>query len=232
MYNGSMESGCWRGAGRVSLLALGCALVGAALLIIPAWAQPRRKGKVVRVERSRTKDRNPVRICPTPTGAGQSGTCYGTPPQRGERAYLFDYDENYLGTLTVETAQAKSGNKCHQGTVFEFTHQVQLARAGQGAVPFAVAVFGMELDTQKARVITNPPDSSAFQPEKANPWMGVDFDGDGNSEMVVTAYDCSDEETPPAPSGGQSYESYCLDYWHRDGARWQKGHRDIFYTCG
>ena len=232
MYNGSMETGRWRGACRISFIAAACATTCAGALLLTASAQPRRRGEIVRVERSRTPSQNLIRLCPTPTGDGQLGTCYGTAPRRGEHALLFDYDENYLGSLVVESSESSGKNQCHHNTVFDYTFRATIQSATGQNVPFAVAVFGMKLNTQVARLITGPPDQSGFQPEKAKPWMGVDEDGDGIAEMVVTAYDCSDEETPPVAQGGQNYETYCLDYWQQEGANWRKLQRDIFYTCG
>lgn len=227
-----MRSSRWRGVRRLSLSALALAVASAACLVIPAWAQPKRRGEVVRVERARAPARNPIRLCPTPTGDGQLGSCYGSPPQRGERALLFDYNDKFLGNLIVESAESSSKNRCHHDTIFDFSYHARLQGSGNQAVPFSVAVFGMELDTSKARLISNPPDAGQFKPREAKPWMGVDADGDGDAELVVTAYDCSAEAPPPPPSGSQTYETFCLDYWHDEGSRWKKSHRDIFFTCG
>lgn len=232
VYNSGMQPVRRHVASRVSLVALTGALAGAVVSALPVSAQPRRRGEVVRVERARAATHNPVRLCPTPTGDGQAGSCYGSPPRRGDRAFLFDYDERYLGALVVESAESSTKNRCHHDTIFDFSYRVQLQGSTNQNVPFAVAVFGLDLDPRRARLMTSPPDAPDFQPERAKPWMGLDADGDGHADLVVTAYDCSDEETPPTASGGQTYETYCLDYWDRDGARWKKTHRDKFYTCG
>lgn len=192
----------------------------------------RRKGQVVRVERARAAARDRIRLCPTPLGDRYEGSCYGSPPRPGERAHVFDYEENYLGVLVVESAASSTKNQCHHDTIFDFSYRIPGQARGGQAVPFGIAVFGMELDTRRARLETSPPDDPKFTPEKAKPWMGLDTDGNDEADLVVTAFDCSDIVAPPPPSAGQSYDTYCLDYWLKQDGRWSKIHRDTFHTCG
>ena len=196
----------------------------------PVWAKPVRKGKIVRIDRPRAARADDMRICPMPFADEQEGSCYGGSPRVGQKGHLFDYEENYLGTLKVLSVRQNARHNCHHGTTFDFKYELDLRAQSNNSLPFGIAVFGVQLEPNKARMISEPDKMPQLQPDQTKPWMGLDRDGDGDVDFVVSAFECTDIEPPPA-SSGQALETYCLDYWlPRDGA-WTSVRRDIFYTC-
>jgi hypothetical protein len=220
------------GKGRIA-----AAVAAALVCLAPAPGTPapaKRPGKVVRVERPRLVSRAAVRICPVPFPDRSKGTCYGGAPEIGDSAALFDFEGNYQGELRVLSVEPSDTDSCQTGSIFDFTYELGTAAAPAppSRVPYALAVFGMQLDPAKARLVTSEK-ARLPVPEgagTAQPWMGLDQDGDDSVDMVVTAFECKDV-APPAGTGSRRVEAFCLDYWLGKNGIFTRARRDLLYTC-
>jgi hypothetical protein len=217
------------------------AVAAALLCLAPAPGAPaparrpgKRPGKVVRVERPRLIAQAAIRICPVPFPDRSKGTCYGGAPEIGDSATLFDFEGNYLGALRVLAVEPSDTDSCQSGSIFDFTYELAApaAPAPPSRIPYALGVFGMKIDPARSRLVTG--DRSRLPvPEgagKAQPWMGLDQDGDDSVDMVVTAFECKDV-TPPPGAGSKAAETYCLDYWQGKKGSFTQTRRDLLYTC-
>jgi hypothetical protein len=209
--------------------------MAAALLAWPAHAGPeRRAGKIVRVDRPRRRAAEHVRACVLTNPDGRRMTCFGgSPPEPGTRFALVD-DVGLRGYGAAVEAHPAGQDYCKIGSA----HEVELAYDGphgleprpSGGFPSTLAVHGVRLQ-QGARVL---PDQQ-LRPsgrEAEQVWTAVDRDGDGEADLAVTAFECSDQvrELPIAPAG-QRVSPYCLDYWLREDGGWTKVERYVFFNC-
>jgi hypothetical protein len=204
----------------------------------PAQASPgaagRRSGKVVRVERPRLRAAERVRVCPLTNPDGRRMTCFGgPPPEPGTRFALID-DIGVRGHGVSLQSQPSGQDYCKIGSA----HEVELTyeephgldpRPTSG-FPFTLAVQGVPLE-EGARVMMDQQLRPSGR-EAEQVWMAVDRDGDGDADLAVTAYECSDQvrDLPIAPSG-QRVSPYCLDYWVRDEIEWTRAERYVFFNC-
>jgi hypothetical protein len=219
----------------------GCLLVAAAVVASyyvdgdmgRAWGQPKRAGKVVRVERARARPAVGLRICPLPYSESSQGTCMGGEPRAGDTGALFDFEGDYLGKIRVTyVVSSQRDDLCAAESAFDFTYELVDMRKAAGAVTFAVAVFGVEVDPAKARLITDSgklvaPDGNPA----AQPWLGMDGDGDDSADIMVTAFECRSEAPLPPVAPGVSVDVLCLEYWRSGAGRWNKVRRDYLYSC-
>jgi hypothetical protein len=201
----------------------------------PAGAEPRRRaGKIVRIDRPRMRAAERVRVCSLTNPEGRRMTCLGgSPPEPGTRFGLVD-DLGLRGHGLAVRAQASGQDYCKNGSA----HEVELTyeeprglepRPGPGS-PFTLAVQGVPLDEGARLVLDQQLRPSGREVEQV--WMAVDRDGDGDADLAVTAFECSDQVRDlPLAASGQRVSPYCLDYWLRDGAQWSKVERYVFFNC-
>ena len=217
---------------------------GLAVLVVPSGAsdpdtqlraEPRRGGKVVRVERARVVRRAPVLFCPMPFTDKNRGVCYGRAPAVGDKALMFDYEQHYIGQLRVTSVGPSQNDPCDSGTAFDFTYELtdKVDAAFKRGMLFSIATFGLDLDSRRAQLITdNGQLPNPGQSSRAQPWMGLDRDGDSIADVVVTAFECTDvAPAPPARVATGHKQTFCLDYWLSDLGKYQKLRRDYVYTC-
>jgi len=171
-----------------------------------------------------------------PFAEKQGGVCYGSRPTVGSHGVMFDFEQNYLGRFRVTAVTRGQTDSCGSGSAFDFSYEYSEKVAGfqQRSVLFAIAAFGLELDGEKAHIIpdgTRLPNPAGDR--RSQPWMGLDRDGDGMPDLVVTAFECADLAPPPPPGSiGSHKQTYCLDYWlgdDRGGFRMLR--RDLVYSC-
>jgi hypothetical protein len=121
------------------------------------------------------------------------------------------------------------------GSIFDFTYEIRspAPAAPNSRIPYALSVFGMDIDPARSRLVTADkaklpvPDNAG----KAQPWMGLDQDGDDEVDMVVTAFECKTEAPPPPSASSKASETFCLDYWLGNRSSWTRARRDVLYTC-
>jgi hypothetical protein len=210
-------------AGLCVLAALGSALAGPAA---------RRRGQVVRVERPRARPADPVRLCIiTNPGEGKM-VCYGrSPPEVGAQFTVLD-DAGLRGRVTAgEARRADSYDGCQLGSAHEV--DMVLGELDLGLAPYfyQMAIQGVALE-RGARLLRDLQVGSPSGRDSEQVWAWLDRDGDGEVDLLGTAFDCSSEERslPPAPPG-QTVVPLCLDYWMRDRAEWTRVGRDVFLQC-
>ena len=215
-------------------------LGGAAVLVAAflSWADaapgPRRPGKVVRVERPRLRAAERIRVCPLTNPDGRRMTCFGGPPPEPDTRFALVDDVGLRGHGLAVQSQPSGQDYCKIGSA----HEVELAyEEPQGldarpttGFPFTLAVEGVAL-AEGARVMMDQQLRPSGR-EIEQVWMAVDRDGDGDADLAVTAFECSDQvrDLPVAPSG-QRVSPYCLDYWLRDDVEWTKVERYVFFNC-
>jgi hypothetical protein len=210
-------------------------LAAAAMVAWPARAAPappaaRRSGKVVRVERPRVRSAERVRICPLTNPDGRRMTCFGgPPPEPGTRFALVD-------DIGVAVQSQPSGQDyCRIGSA----HEVELTyEEPQGLEPrpassfaFTLAVQGLAI-AEGARVLMDQQQLRPSGREAEQVWMAIDRDGDGDADLAVTAFECSEQiRDLPIARSGQRVSPYCLDYWVREEVEWSKVERYVFFNC-
>jgi hypothetical protein len=201
------------------------------LAAAPADAAPRRRaGRVVRIERSRVIEPDPVRMCMVISLEEGKITCYGqTPPPAGARLALVS-DGGLRGTATVRASSPSSYDVCRLGSAHDVTVDLDGTPAQSSPASLIVAVQGVTLG-DGARLLLTPQVASPGRRDD-QVWTGVDRDGDTTPDMLTTVGECSAEIHPlPVPSGGQRVQPLCIDYWLDERGGWSRAGRDIFYQC-
>lgn len=211
------------------------ALVVAAVLAAvaaPAFARARskpkkRKGKVVRIERSRRSKADLLRVCTGPQ-VGGSAICWGLPPKPGELGMVID-ETGEKGRVRVDSvtpipdcAQNESSwtlnGKVESGDLSTVSTQ--------GLVLFDFAERGAARIIQQNGQIVMP------GPRVGETLMSaVDTDGDDQPEMIVTWYYC-DLTGAQQPYGTLS-TAYCMVYYERStpGGPLEELRNDVVKYC-
>jgi hypothetical protein len=202
----------------------------------PAHAQrpARRPGKVVRVERPRLHGAERVRVCPLTSPEAQRMTCFGGPaPEAGTRFALVD-EVGLRGHAVAVRSQPYGQEQCKFGSAHEVEVTYEEAHGldprPPNGLPFTLAVQGVSLDAGARLVLDQQLRPSGREVEQV--WMALDRDGDGDADLAVTAFECSDQvrDLPIAPVG-QRLSTYCIDYWMREVIEWVRVERYVFFNC-
>lgn len=205
--------------------------MGLCALALPAEAAPRRPGRVVRVERPRRAAPDPVHLCMV--GEGRM-TCYGKKaPAAGQRFAVID-ESGLRGRVVVKESTRSTVDACQLGTAHDVVIEGEegaLPGTPQSSSAYVVAVRGVEVG-EHGRLLRDVPLRAPSGRSTENVWTVIDRDGDGEADLLGTAYDCSSEmqDLPPARAG-QKLDTVCIDYWSRDAAEWTQVGRDIFFNC-
>lgn len=203
-------------------------------LAVPAAAAPRRAGRVVRVERPRLAAPDPVHLCMVANPAESRMTCYGkSPPEPGSRFALLD-EGGVRGRVIVREATRSSVDACQLGTAHDVVIETEdgtLTAGSSAASYYIVAVRGVEVG-ERGRLLRDLPVRAPSGRSTENVWTIIDRDGDGEADLLGTAFDCAAEvHDLPAARTGQRLDTVCIDYWSRDAAEWTQVGRDIFFNC-
>lgn len=194
--------------------ALAIALLASAV----AEAAPRRKGKVVRVERSSIgRGRVPV-LC---TGMQETGvvTCYGRPPATGVEGAVVDYNGVRANVRTV--AIKPVADSCGNTSSWEVTSEI--VRGDLTAIGWnAAVVFDYPAD-ERARFR----DATAPGPRQETVLAAIDEDGDDRPELMATWYACDAAGRYAAGAAGH----YCMVHYRRDGAGFVELRIDVVKIC-
>lgn len=189
----------------------------------------KRKGKVVRVERSRLAGGGNPRLCTNvqPTG---SATCFVVPPQVGEIGQVLD-DSGWKASVRV-TAVTPVVSGCSTPSNFEVSIEVRSGDISQ-----------LTYNTQPVLVFDwqTSPRSKAFNQyyggygQSPVPIPGqrpgemllgaIDDEADGTADYIVSWYYC-DASKAPTTSYGQG-GMYCFVNYVRDGAGYVERRIDI-----
>jgi ribosomal 30S subunit maturation factor RimM len=199
-----------------------------ALLVAPALARnksSRKKGRVVRVERSRNSGHDMVRVCSNPAADG-SATCYGRPPRPGEVGTVID-ENGVRGTVRVQTVTAQM-DTCQNESSWAITGTVQngdlSAVTWQGTMLFDYTPTAMSHVIQNNNQIPVP----SQRPSETLMTM-VDNNSDDQPDLMITWYYCDMSGT--ALNYGQGQNAYCMVYYGRDGSKYEELRIDIVKNC-
>lgn len=194
-------------------------LVGA--LALPAIAAPRAKGRVVRVERSRSTAAVP-RICEVRTD--HTGMCLGPRPAAGDMISVIDETGvvAQVRITEIETYPAGSTTPSCDGL---WGIKSELVRGDLSVIPIrGIGLLATDVHPRKARVMPSdqfPPPPSGRSDEKT--LAAIDRDGDRDADVVVTQSTC----------GGTSSAGPCLDQYARmGGGRMVHVYQINLATCG
>lgn len=161
-------------------------------------------------------------------------TCYGkAAPEPGSEFAVVD-ESGLRARVVVRESTRSSVDACQ----LEHAHDARI-EVTEGTMPdvastsafFVLAIGGTKIHPggRLLRELSlRPPSGRSTE----NVWTMIDRDGDGEADMLGTAFDCSAEVPDlPAPRPGQRLDTVCIDYWSRDAAEWTQVGRDIFFNC-
>jgi len=205
-----------------SLLALALIAVIAAPAAARDKKSSKRKGKVVRVERSRQGGAGVVRLCGQVQPDGTAYCWGGKAPAIGEVATIYDETGRraslVIRTVTPLTDQCGNTTSWILATTPQGGDITQLSYMHQALLDWS--------GDARTHVIPNAPLPSARPGESV--WAALDSDGDDVAELIITSYTCDPSGTPTTmyPSG-----AYCMSYYQRDGGSYDVLRTDIVKSC-
>jgi hypothetical protein len=200
------------------------ALVIVALAALPAQAK-RKKGRVVRIERSHSGTPRTLRMCSNPQADG-SAVCYGVPPEIGETGIVVD-DGGVKGRVTINSV-SPSLDTCGNATGWNVTSTVisgdlsQLTSSGAIMLDYDVG--------QGAHVISNntPPLPNPRSTEIE--MIAYSNDGDDVPEIFESWYMCDLGGVERSWATGQA-GYYCLVYYGRADNAYREERVDVVKNC-
>ena len=212
-------------------LQVGLAVIAAGSLALAAGdglAKKKRgkKGKVVRVERTRLGGGAP-RLCGNPRTDG-GATCWGLPPEVGDVATVLD-DAGPRGTVRI--SQVK-GTLDPCGNVSSWEVSGQLQSGDLMTLNTAAAAFVIDWKTttrsKAMNIYGNPPVAVPGQHPNEMLLGAVDDDADGSADLMLTWFYC-DATGTSAPYGQGGH--YCVVHYARDGGSYKQLRLDVVKNC-
>ncbi len=175
-------------------------LVGA--LALTAWGAPH--GRVVRVERQRTGTAAVPVLCEVKSDA--SGMCVGPEPHVGDTITVVD-DTHTVAEVRITKSQALSP-KCD--TLWQISGEVVRGDMTQSRSSKQIGLIDGSLDRRVARRVDEDRIKSPTDNPETRVLLGVDRDGDGTADVVITQFNC-DAQGQPTSSG--TAVDFCIDIW-------------------
>ena len=170
-------------------------LVGA--MALTAWASPR--GRVVRVERSRSLSNVIPILCEL--RQDMSGMCVGgTPPQIGDVVLVVD-ETRMIAEVRITSAQRLS-QKCD--TMWSVSGEIVRGDMAAAQRRKSIGLIDPTLDRRATRKVDEKTIPSPSDDPQGSVGLGVDRDGDGTADLVLTQSRCQ------AQAGGGNE---CIDLW-------------------
>ncbi len=187
--------------GKMSRLA-SLILVGA--MAQTAWAAPH--GRVVRVERQRGGPASIPVLCEVK--ADGSGQCVGPTPRVGDTISVVD-DVHLIAEVRITKLQPRSAT-CD--TIWTIQHELARGDLNQTRTSKAIGIIDARLDASTARRMDEDQITSPAVGPDARVALGLDRDGDGSADVIVTQFMC-DAAGQPAGSNTGSATGFCIDIW-------------------
>jgi hypothetical protein len=192
----------------------------AAVYVVPAMAAPRARGKVVRVERTRSATIAP-RICDVRGDRG--GTCLGTQPQLGDVVNLLD-ETGVVAQARIADVTPVSASSRTTTCESMWTIRTDVVRGDlSGLTPRTLGVVDPDLHLQRAHLVPRdqlPPSPTGRDDDTV--LAAIDRDGDRTADLVLTQTTCE------ASLGG----GLCLEQWARIDGRFKRVQQTNFASCG
>ncbi len=207
------------GRALIAIAALGAALA------VPGdgAAKGKRRGKVVRVERSPHGSAGTPRICQYRTDGG--GTCWGKPPKVGEVGTVID-EVGIRATARVQRVTAQP-DSCGNDTWYEIMTTVeagdiaQLSGSPQFIVDWATPARTRAMINNGQIVIPSGRLGESLM-------TALDHDSDDLPDLIFTYYTCDPggNLVTTGPGG-----AYCFVYYERESGSYAELRQDIVKTC-
>ena len=186
----------------------------------------RKKGRVVRVERTSAGRNLRPRLC---NQVGMDGTisCWGMTVEVGEVAAVYD-ETGHKADLRVDTATPSIDN-CQNTVGWTLGTSVVHGQIPQTYSYSMYAIFDWR-GTEQTRVIINNgqlmPPAGARAGESV--LGGIDDNMDDTADLLVTYYQCDTSGNPAAYGSG----AYCIVYYrHEAGQTYTELRNDIVRSC-
>lgn len=170
-------------------------IVVAMLVLAPVHAGAAPHGRVVRVERSRAFPLVVPVLCFQVQSDGR-GLCIGPQPKTGDQVVLVD-ETQVVAEVRVDTA-TKMTPSCDM--VWTFQGSILRGDVTAGRRSKMMGLIDAGIDRQQARRL--PDDKVPAPSADSRVELGIDRDGDGTADVVVTQTNCS--------AGGE-----CVEFWSR-----------------
>jgi len=185
----------------------------------------RRKGKVVRVERTKV-DPGMVRMCGSPRPDG-GATCWGQPPEVGEVGAILD-DSGMRGTSRV-TKVVPTLDTCGNTISYDIQGEVRGGDLSQLNTSVGAMVFDWKTGSRsRALNIYGSPPVVAPGLHGAEFVLGaLDDDGDSRPDLVLIWFYC--DATGQSTRSGSGH--YCLVHYRHDGTAYAELRLDVVRNC-
>jgi hypothetical protein len=196
--------------------AVGVCLV--ALVATAATADPRPKGRVVRVERHRGETMNP-RICDVQSD--RTGNCFFGEPKLGDIITLLD-DAGITGEARItEVSPFALAGRSNHGCDGLWNIKTELLRGDlSNASARAMGVVDAGMHPRNGRMIPKEQLSAPSGRSDDVPAIGFDRDGDHIPDIIVSQTSCG------------SNGSMCIEEWVRVDGRMVQVNELNFASCG
>jgi len=181
----------------------------------------KRKGKVVRVERSRLDGVGMVRMCVNVQPDG-TAYCYGKPPRVGEVATVFD-ETGRRANLVITTVTPQP-DQCGNEVNWMIASNVQGDLSQISYMHSALIDWEGDARTHTVQAVQIP----GLRPGE-NVWTGFDDDGDQVADLVITSYSCDASGTTQQYGAGAT--GYCMSYYRREGSSYAMLRTDVVTQC-
>ena len=200
-----------------------------AVLALPADAAPRRRpGRVVRVERPRHLDPDPIHLCMVASMEEGKLSCWGQEPVLGSTLSLVSPAGLHGTGIVRAVAPSTMMDTCRTSTAHDVTVDVS---APPGGMPAIYALQGVALG-DGVRIMPELQIASLPLRDEERPFVVLDRDGDTVADFATTAGPCPpDAETTAVSPDGRHASPFCVDYWVDDGRGYARVGRDIIYQC-
>ncbi len=182
-----------------------------------------KRGKVVRVERSRVGASGKIRACAF-SGNNQA-TCYGREAKIGDVGFVLDASGMY-GEVRVAAVTPRADN-CSNITGWDVTLETKsgsIAQLGYGPT----VVLDYEV-TAKSRVIPVSGQVPVSTRNQETSYAAIDQDGDTDVDLYISAFTC--DASGAFVGYGQGHHGYCMGYYVGDDQSWSLLRTDIVKSC-
>ncbi len=205
-------------ARRVASLVAVMSLAAVSPVAAETAARTKRRGKVVRVERSSQARLQPL-ACSMYYG---SGTCYGQEIQVGTLATVVD-EKGVRAEVRVKDV-APQLDRCQNPTGWSFSVDTL---SGDVNAP---GQLWLVVDLPTSGLRTLPAGTFGVPSGKAeNPWAGFDRQGDGVADYLVTWHNC---DVTGAHLTVSADPSFCMNYYEYRAGEYVQIKQDNVRSCG
>jgi len=187
---------------------------------LTAWGAPR--GRVVRVERQRGGTAAVPVLCEVKTDG--SGICVGPAPQVGDSITVVD-DTHTIAEVRITRIQAMAP-QCN--TLWSFSGEATRGDLSQSKSSKTIGVIDPGIDRRLAHRVDEDHIESPTPGPEVRVLLGVDRDGDGTADMIVTQFNCDKQGQPTSSS---SAVDFCIDIWSERDAVMKRAWSTKLQSC-